>query len=77
MAEDDAKIPQLPPWVYLAGVLLGVPVVGGGGAYLGGTQAGEDIAQLQEQVDALDDKIDALLIGFVRAHPDVDLGSKP
>jgi hypothetical protein len=69
MAEHDGK--QMPSWIYLGAMMLGLPVIGGGGAYLGNTQATQDIAQLQEQVDALDDKIDALLIGFVRAHPDV------
>ena len=62
-------------WVYLASLLLGVPLVGGGGAYVGNTQAAKDVAALEEKVDALDDKIDRLLIGFVRAHPSVPLDS--
>ena len=80
MAEDTpAPAPSpMPPgvptqWIYLASLLLGVPLVGGGGAYMGNTQAAQDVAALEEKVDKLDSKIDALLLGFVRAHPDVQL----
>ena len=76
MADDQPAAPAPAPsiqWVYLAGMLLGVPLVGGGGAYVGNSQAAKDVAALEEKVDALDDKIDALLLGFVRAHPNVPL----
>lgn len=72
--QGDPRAGAHPQWLYLAALLLGVPVVGGGGAYLGNTQAARDIAALEGKVDALDGKIDKLLLGFVRAHPTVPLG---
>ena len=70
----DEKIPTtLPPWVLAASFFLGVPLVGGGGAYVGNVQAAKDVATLEGKVDSLDGKIDALLLGFVRAHPEVRL----
>ena len=74
-------LPALPPWAYLLLILLGVPVLGGSGSYIGSSQHGEDVDDLIKQVDKLDEsletkvdklnnKLDKLIVQFARAHPD-------
>ena len=64
----------VPTWVYMAGLVLGVPLAGGGGALLGGQASAEDLLRLEEKVDELDDKLDKLAIAIARAHSDADVG---
>jgi hypothetical protein len=78
------KIPQVPQWVWALAFLLGIPLTGAGGSYYGANQAKKDIAALQVEVkeldetidtkvDALDDKIDKLILQLVRLNPDLEV----
>ena len=66
--KPSAGIEAIPSWVYLLALLLGVPLAGGSSALLGAQSSTEDLRRLEEKVDALDDKLDALQLAIVRAH---------
>ena len=63
-----------PPWMYIAALLLGVPLAGGGGSLLGASQASADLQRLEVKMEQLDDKIDRLTLAIARAHPDQPVG---
>ncbi len=68
MSDADATKHAVPQWAYVAALLLGVPLAGGGGSLLGAQGAAEDLSRLERKVDALDEKIDQLQLAIVRAH---------
>ena len=61
----------LPPWALGFLTIVGVAAGGGGAGFLGGSQAAKDIEALEEKVDKLDEKMDALREAIIRAHPEV------
>jgi hypothetical protein len=63
----------VPQWVYVLGLLLGVPLAGGGGSLLGASQAATDLARLEQKVDNLDRQLDRLTLAIARAHPEIDV----
>ena len=74
-------LPPLPPWVYLAAVLLGVPLTGMGGSMLGAQQIAADVARLEIAVtdlakknERLNDSVIELRIAVIRLHAN-DAGS--
>jgi outer membrane murein-binding lipoprotein Lpp len=60
----------LPPWAFGLLTIIGVAAGGSGAGFLGGTQAAKDIEALEEKVDKLDEKMDALREAIIRAHPE-------
>ena len=62
------QLNQLPQWFYLAALLLGIPLAGGGGSLLGAQGAAEDMRRLEQKVDKLDEKLSSLELAIVRAH---------
>lgn len=63
-----------PQWIYVAALLLGVPLAGGGGSLLGASQASSDLQRLEAKVDNLDEQIDRLTLAIARAHPEITVG---
>ena len=77
MGDDNASTAApgfvVPQWIYIAALVLGIPLAGGSGSLL---QAGSTQSQLEtltEKVDALDTKIDTLTIEIAKVHPNADL----
>jgi len=70
----EAQQLQMPQWVYVMALVLGVPLAGGGGSLIGASQSQDDLRRVEDKVDDLDDKLDLLALAIARAHPDVKVG---
>ncbi len=76
MSEDTKTTANgflVPQWVYIAALVLGIPLAGGSGSMLQAGATQSELETLTGKVDTLDAKIDTLTIAIAKVHPDADL----